>query len=67
MSTSRAKPTAPMAMPTLAPVLRPLESLEAGDPAVFVPIADVGVAVEVGVGATDLPNDPDGVTVLDMD
>lgn len=52
MSTIRTNPTAPIAMPTLAPVLRPLKSLEAIIPAVFVLLAGDDGAVEVEVCAS---------------
>jgi hypothetical protein len=55
MSTIRANPTAPIAMPTLAPVLRPLESLEADVSETFVPLAGDDEAVEVEEGSPDLP------------
>lgn len=59
MSTIRANPTAPIAMPTLAPVLRPLKSLEAIFPAVFELLAgnDEGAEVGAGAGSTVRSND----------
>jgi hypothetical protein len=60
MSTIKANPAAPIATPTLAPVVRPLESLEA------VLLARDSVAVEVVAlatvglrpGAVGVPKDP---------
>jgi hypothetical protein len=52
MSTSRANPTAPMAMPTLAPVLRLLESLEDGTGTLVLLAGDneaVGVEADAAV------------------
>jgi hypothetical protein len=67
MSTIRANPTAPIAMPTLAPILRPLESLEVIISGTFVLLAGDGEAVEVEGSATDLLTGPDDVVedVLD--
>jgi hypothetical protein len=61
MSTIRANPTAPIAMPILAPVLRPLESLETVISPTVVLLADDDEAVEVEVGATVWLTRPGGV------
>lgn len=47
MSTSRANPTAAIAMPTLAPVLRPLEPLEGAIPVAFTPLVTDDEVVEL--------------------
>jgi len=52
ISTSRANPTAPIAMPTLALVLRLLELLEV--PKTIVLLAGNGEVVDVGIDAADV-------------
>jgi hypothetical protein len=51
MSISKANPTAPMAMPALAPVLRPLELLEKTAPALA---AELVTVVAPGVAELDV-------------